>query len=174
MVQSVELLLDKESDAAIRAQWDLLGDAELPTARRSGPSPHHAPHITLWAGQALSSETEEALPGLFGDLDLELVIGGVLLFGPRRSRYILVRQVVVSAALAALQRAVSDLCRGREFGGFDDGAWSPHVTLARRLAVDQVTPALRALAGAPSELTATVRHARRWDGDRRQAWLISG
>ena len=63
MVQSVELLLDEESDAAIRAQWDLLGDAGLPTARRSGPSPHHAPHITLWAGEALSSETEEALPG---------------------------------------------------------------------------------------------------------------
>ena len=139
------------------------------------PSPHHAPHITLWAGQALSPETEKALPGLFGDLDLELVIGGVLLFGPRRSpRYILVRQVVVSAALAALQRAVSDLCRGSEFGSFDDGAWSPHVTLARRLAIDQVAPALRALAGAPSELTATVRRARRWDGDRRQAWLISG
>ena len=88
--------------------------------------------------------------------------------------YVLVRQVVVSAALAMLQHAVAEHCRGSAFGGFDDGEWSPHVTLARRVGIDQVAPALRALARAPNELTATVRRARRWDGDRRQAWLISG
>ena len=53
VTQSVELLLDEAADAAIRAQWDLLGDAGLPTARRTAPSPHHAPHITLWAGDAV-------------------------------------------------------------------------------------------------------------------------
>ena len=173
MVQSVELLLDEESDAAIRTQWDLLGDAGLPTARRSTPSPHHAPHVTLWAGQALSPESEEALPRLFGDLDLELVIGSVLLFGPHRVGYVLVRQVLVSATLGDLQRRVVGVC-GSGFGDqFGDGSWSPHITLVRRVGVDQVTLALRALSSAPSELTATVRVARRWDSARKRAWLLN-
>ena len=34
MTQSVELLLDEATDTEIRAQWDLLGDSGLPTARR--------------------------------------------------------------------------------------------------------------------------------------------
>ena len=173
MTQSVELLLDAASDAGIRAQWDSLGDAGLPTARRSTPSPHHAPHITLWAGDRVDPEVDLALPRLFGGLDLEVVIGGVLLFGPHQTGYVLVRQVMVSAAVGDLQRRVIELC-GPGYGSqFGDGRWSPHVTLARRLGIDQVTQALRALAGAPAELTATVRAARRWDGTRRQAWLLN-
>ena len=62
------------------------------------PSPHHAPHITLWAGDRVDPEVDLALPRLFGGLDLELVIGGVLLFGPHQTGYVLVRQVMVSAA----------------------------------------------------------------------------
>ena len=61
MTQSVELLLDASADAEIRAQWDRLGDAGLPTARRAEPSPHHAPHLTLWAGDTVSAETDAAL-----------------------------------------------------------------------------------------------------------------
>ena len=173
MTQSVELLLDAVADAEIRAQWDRLGDAELPTARRTEPSPHHAPHLTLWAGDSVSAETDAALPGLFRGLDLEVVVGSVLLFGPRRGAYVLVRQVPVSAALADLQRQVAELCGARPQGQFGDGRWSPHVTLARRVATEQVGSALTALAGSAAELTAAVRQARRWDGDRKQAWWLS-
>ena len=173
MTQSVELLLDDATDAAVRSQWDRLGDAGLSTARRPEPSPHHAPHVTLWAGDRLDAAVDAQLPALFGELDLELVIGGVLLFGPRRWGYVLARQVVISTALAALQQRVVRVC-GSGYGQFGDGHWSPHITLARRLGVDQVGPALRALGHAPAELTATVRRARRWDGSHKLAWVISG
>jgi 2'-5' RNA ligase len=172
MTQSVELLLDDAADAALRDQWDRLGDAGLPTARRSEPSPHHAPHVTLWAGDRLSAAAEPQLPPLFTDLDLELAIGGVLLFGPRRWGYVLARQILVSTGLAALQQRVVEVC-GRGYGQFGDGNWSPHVTLARRMHSDQISPALQALRHAPDRLTATVRRARRWDGDRKVAWSLT-
>ena len=172
MTQSVELLLDDITDGAIREQWDRLGDAGLPTARRTEPSPHHAPHVTLWAGDRLAAAADAQLPDLFGDLDLELLIGSVLLFGPHRSSYVLVRQVLISTALAQVQQRVLQVC-GAGYGQFGDGQWSPHVTLARRLAVDQVGSALQALSRGPSELTATVHRARRWDGNRRLAWPLT-
>ena len=173
MTQSVELLLDDAADTEIRAQWDRLGEAGLPTARRDEPSPHHAPHVTLWAGQRLEADVDALLPSLFGRLDLRLLIGSVMLFGPQRAGYILVRQVVVSTALAEIQGEVVRACGGGFSGQFLDGRWSPHVTLGRRVGVDQVGPALRVLAGAPAELTAVVRRVRRWDGDRRVAWPLT-
>lgn len=173
MTQSVELLLDDAADARIRAQWDRLGDAGLPTARRTEPSPHHAPHLSLWAGGRLGDAAEAALPPVFVGLDLRLVIGGLLLFGPRRDEYVLVRQVLVSTALARLQQRVVEICGSGYGGQFADGRWSPHITLARRMHTDQVGAALQALSHAPAELTATVRRARRWDGDRKLAWSLT-
>ena len=101
------------------------------------------------------------------------MIGGLLLFGPQRGGYVLVRQVVVSTALAALQQRVVGICGSGYGGQFSDGRWSPHITLARRVRGEQVGPALQALADAPAELTATVRRARRWDGDRKLAWSLT-
>ena len=57
MTQSVELLLDNAADTEIRAQWDRLGDAGLPTARRNKPNPSHAPHLTLWAGDLVDADS---------------------------------------------------------------------------------------------------------------------
>lgn len=171
MTQSVELLLDAAADAEIRAQWDLLADAGLPTERRPGPGASHAPHLTLWAGDEVAPEDDEVLPGLFAGLDLELVIDGTLLFGPRRNGYVLVRPVAVSRALLALQQRVVQRL-GPGYGGFHDGGWSPHVTLARRVGTDAVGPALRALADAPVALATRVRAARRWDSDRKVTWPL--
>ena len=173
MTQSVELLLDEAADAEIRAQWDRLGDAGLPTARRTQPSPSHAPHVTLWAGDALDPAADALLPELFAGLDLELVVGSVLLFGPRRGSFVLVRAVVASAALLDLQRRVGQTCGAAAYPGFEDGRWSPHVTLARRVGVDQVGPSLVALADSPPELITRIRSARRWDSDTRRAWSLT-
>lgn len=170
VTQSVELLLDDAGDAQIRRQWDLLGDAGLPTSRRTRPSPSHAPHVTLWAGDVIEPVDDEALFGRFADLDLELVIGSLLLFGPRRGRYVLVRQVVASRALLDLQQQVRQILRTPAYPGFEGGRWSPHVTLARRVAVDQVAPSLAVLAGCPPELLTRVPHGRRWDSDAKFAW----
>lgn len=173
MTQSVELLLDEATDSEIRAQWDRLGDAGLPTSRRTVPSPSHAPHLTLWAGDVLAAEGDADLPMLFADLDLELVIGGVLLFGPRRGGYVAVRAVTASVALLELQQRVVHACRTPAYPGFEDGRWTPHVTLARRVGVAQVGPSLQALAGSPPELVARVHSARRWDSDRKRTWPLT-
>jgi 2'-5' RNA ligase len=170
VTQSVELLLDDATDAEIRAQWDRLGDAGLPTARRTQPSPSHAPHVTLWAGDAIDASDDALLPALFADLELELVIGSPMLFGPRRGSYVLVRQVVASRALLDLQQQVLRTLPAPAYPGFEDGRWSPHVTLARRVRADQVAPSLAVLAGSPPELVARVPHGRRWDSDAKVAW----
>ncbi|HLL63279.1 MAG TPA: 2'-5' RNA ligase family protein [Propionibacteriaceae bacterium] len=173
MTQSVELLLDEAADAEIRAQWDRLGDAGLPTSRRSTPSPSHAPHVTLWAGDAIHPDHDAALPRQFADLDLELVVGSVMLFGPRRGSYVLVRAVVPSAALLGLQQQVVRCLRTPAYWGFGAGRWTPHVTLARRVGTDQVGPALAVLAASPPELVTRVRQVRRWDSDAKRVWALT-
>ena len=173
MTQSVELLLDDAADAEIRSQWDRLGDAGLPTSRRTMPSPSHAPHVTLWAGDAIDRDDDAALPALLAAVDLELVVGSVMLFGPRRGGYVLVRAVVPSAALLELQQQVVRRLRTPAYWGFEAGRWSPHVTLARRVTTEQVGPSLAALSGCRPELLARVREIRRWDSDAKRAWLVT-
>lgn len=132
MAQSVELLLDERADAAVRRQWNLLTDAGLPSERRADPRPpvdHHCPHITLYAGDALPADAEDRLAELVSGLRLELQLGAVTVFGPRRGRAILVRQVTPSVPLLQLQEQVAAVCGAEADGQFGAGRWAPHVTL---------------------------------------------
>lgn len=172
MTQSVELTLDAEVDRAVRDQWALLAEAGLPTEQRSVPSPSHRPHVTLYAGSTLDAEPDRRLPGLFAGLDLQLRIGPELLFGPRRGQVVLVRQVVPSLELLALEAAVAALCGASPDGQFGPGRWTPHVTLARRVPVGKVGAVLAALGEMP-ELDAVSRDCRRWDSDRRETWSLT-
>jgi 2'-5' RNA ligase len=172
VTQSVELTLDAEADRAVRDQWALLAEAGLPTEQRTVPSPSHRPHVTLYAGQTLDAEADGRLPELFVGLDLPLRIGSVLLFGPRRGQVVLVRQVVASQELLALQQAVAERCGASPDGQFGPGRWTPHVTLARRVAVGQVGAVLAALGEVP-ELMAVSRDCRRWDSEHRETWSLT-
>lgn len=181
MAQSVELVLDDRADTLVRRQWDLLADHGLPSARRANPDPHHRPHVTLFAAVTLDPTVDQGLPGLVATHDvvgLPLLIGPPTLFGPparrgkRPGSYVLVRAVAVSAPLLRLQRAVADLCGADPDGTFADGRWLPHVTLARRVAPDQVGAALTVLAAEPEPILARVARCRRWDGDTRSAWWL--
>jgi 2'-5' RNA ligase len=172
MAQSVELTLGAAAEAQLTAQWARLAAAGLPSSQRPQPSPHHRPHITLYAAEAISPEADAALPGTVAGLDLIVRVGSVMVFGPRRGRYVLVRQVVVSAELLTVQRRVADACGAEPGGQFGPGRWSPHVTLAPRVLAEQVSPALVVL-GAEDELETRVTACRRWDGERRTAWWLS-
>ena len=173
MTQSVELLLDERAEAAVRRQWNLLAEAGLPSERRSGASEHHRPHVTLYAADAIPPEAEATLPGLVGDLELELRIGALTIFGPRHGQCILVRQVTASIDLLALQGRIAVACGADPAGQFGAGRWSPHVTLARRMAVEAVGAALTALGWtADRAVEARVLGCRRWDGTRKVAWLL--
>lgn len=177
MAQSVELLLDRVGEEAIRAEWDRLGEAGLPTERRATPSPSHRPHITLFAADALPEGTDPVLPSAVAGLDLLLMLGSPMVFGPRgqsRDSYVLVRQVVPSLELLELQRRVALMCEAAEDGPFGPGRWSPHLTLARRVSAEQVGLALTALStGRAREPAVRITACRRWDSVARRDWLLT-
>jgi 2'-5' RNA ligase len=172
VAQSVELIFDPVTEDALRLQWDRLADAGLKSSRRSHPDPHHRPHLTLFAAETISAEADERLPALFVDLHLTLRIGSLMIFGPRHGHVILVRSVVPSTELLVLQTRTAQLCGADAAGQFGAGGWTPHVTLARRMGLDQVRMAIDLLGDSATELSGVVRHCRRWDGQRRTVrWL---
>lgn len=173
MTQSVELTLDAATEAAVREQWARLAEAGLPTEQRRQPSPSHRPHVTLYAADTLDDGADAGLPALLAGLELPLQVGSVLLFGPRRGAVVVVRQVVPSGELLALQTRVAALCGADPGGQFGPGRWSPHVTLARRVPLGQLGAVLSALGDLP-DLTAVSRRCRRWDSERRETWELTG
>ena len=172
MTQSVELLLDAATEAVVLGEWARLAEAGLPTEQRVEPSPTHRPHVTLWAGPTIAPEVDVALPALVAGLELPLLLGSLLVFGPRRGQVVLVRQVVASAALLALQAQVAGRCGTEADSHFAPGRWTPHVTLARRVRVEQLGAVVAALEAVP-DLEAISRTCRRWDGDAKVAWDLA-
>jgi len=173
MTQSVELLLDPAAEAAVHDQWVRLAEAGLPSALRTPAPPHHRPHITLWAGASVPVGAEAAWVELMTGLDLSLVVGSWLVFGPRRGRCVLVRQVVPTVALLDLQRAVAEVAEADSGGFFGPGRWSPHVTVSPRIATHQLGAGLAALEGSAPEIPTRVTDCRRWDGEARTAWSLT-
>ena len=172
MTQSVELLLDPATEAVVLGEWALLAEAGLPTEQRPEPSPSHRPHVTLWAGPAVSEEVDAALPTLVAGLELPLLLGSLLVFGRRRGQVVLVRQVVTNVALLGLQTRVAERCGTDPDSHFAAGRWSPHVTLARRVPVDLLGEVVATL-GAVPDVSAISRSCRRWDGDAKVAWDLT-
>jgi 2'-5' RNA ligase len=155
-VVSIELLLDAATEARVRHEWDALAAAGLPSLA-SHTAPSNRPHITM----LVRTELEPfAAADLIGSLPIPLMLGGPMLFGAAERR-VLVRSVVPTADLLALHAAV----HGRVPPGDDarhtrPGEWMPHVTLARRVRLDDL-PAAIALVG--DELAGQVVGMRRWD-----------
>ncbi|MQY25390.1 2'-5' RNA ligase family protein [Nocardia aurantia] len=166
MVQSVELLLDDAAEAEVRRQWRLLAEAGV-----HSPASDHRPHVTLGVARQIWPRIEQAL----GALEFRPVparLGGLLVFGARNP--ILVRSVVPSEALLDLhQRVFSVLapCPGVPANVRPD-AWTPHVTLARRVKPQQIGEAVHAVA-TDRDFPATFVGIRRWDGDRRRDWPVA-
>ena len=173
MTQSVELTLDDAADGAVRRLWSRLADAGLPTEQRTGSSSSHRPHITLFAGDAIAPEVDDALPEALSGLSLAVRLGGLLAFGPRRGAVVLTRQVVPSRELLDLQAEVAARCSADPAGHFGPGRWTPHVTLARRVPVAELGLVVQALGDLP-ELEGVSRGCRRWDSDRRVTWELAG
>lgn len=160
----VELLLDPDTDAAVREQWRLLDAAGLPSqARHRGAS--NRPHVTLtmsraWPEPAGLREATAALAAL----PVPVRLGAPVVFG--REPYILARLVVVTDALLTLHRDLVERLPPLASELLVPDRWTPHVTLGRRLSAGQVGEALAVLAPAP-ERHATLDLARHWDSDAR-------
>jgi hypothetical protein len=153
-VQSLELLLDPDADARVRAVWQRLVDADLPSqARHRGAS--NAPHVTLIAAGGIP------IPTAVAGLPLPLVLGPPTLLGAGGVRT-LAFGVVPSAALLALHARVWEEAAPTEPTPFSaPGDWTPHVTLARRLPLADLPRALDAIG--EDGIPATAVELRHWD-----------
>ncbi len=171
-VQSVELLLDRATDDAVRGQWALLTAAGLPSqARHTGES--NAPHVTLAVRTTIPDALDDALAAAVLDLP-PVRLGGLLVFAHRRC--VLARAVVPSAPLLALHarvHAVLDAEPACDASAphLAPGTWTPHVTLARNLPVADLSAAVAALGPVP-EVGGSVAAVRRWDASRRRTWVL--
>jgi hypothetical protein len=168
----VELLLDADLDALVRHEQEALVEAGVARQLRRGGDPA-VPHLTVGVAASIPSDTEEALRAMDHGVGLELRLGGLLLLGERST--VLVRVVVPSVRLLELQATVWETLRGCP--GMPDnlapGAWTPHVTLVRRVSPSDLPTAVDVLGGRTSA-EGSVAGMRRWDGDARRAWALGG
>lgn len=179
MVQSVELLLDEQSDALIRREWAYLAELGLPSQARH-PGSSNRPHITVGVATSIDDDAERRLSTMiagardrgtwrFPDL---LRLGGLVVFGGTRS--VLARAVVPSPELMDLHARVHEVLAGSPGipPHLEPGHWTPHVTLAMRMRADEIGSAASHLVADLRDVDAGVSAVRRWDGDRRSEWIV--
>jgi hypothetical protein len=168
----VELLLDARLDATVRREQEALVDAGVARQLRRGGDPA-VPHLTVSVAASIPPDIEEALRAIDHGVGLQLRLGGLMLLGGRST--VLVRAVVPSVPLLELQAMVWETLRGCPGmpANLAPGAWTPHVTLVRRVGPSDLPTAVDALGGRTSA-EGSVAGMRRWDGDARRAWALDG
>jgi 2'-5' RNA ligase len=179
VTQSVELLLDDDQDAAVRRQWLALRDAGLPS-QADHPGETNRPHLTLSIAGQVPAYLETALKAAFtGRVPIPLRLGALVCFpagpaAPGAAQQVLARLVVPNEELLELQATCAQLFDPLPGASpqLRPGAWTPHVTLARRIPAGQVSAALTAL-GRVEESIGTGVEIRRWNSETRTAWLIT-
>ena len=107
MVHSVELLFDTETDAEVRQLWSELTDAGV-RSLASSTSPSNRPHVTLSVAEDMDDAVNDPLRRLLHRLPFSCTIGAPMLFG--RGPFTLVRLLIPSAELLALQADVHEVC----------------------------------------------------------------
>jgi hypothetical protein len=169
MAQALELTFDRRADETIRAQWEDLRAAGLPSMARH-TAPTNRPHLTLDAREAVAPEAEAALGAVALRLPVEVVVGSPLLFHARR-RWVLTRHVVMDRSLLELHAHALALLGPEPDSLTSPGRWGPHVTRARGVSDDQLPAALK-LVSTAQPLTAVALRLRRWDSVAGRAWDV--
>jgi 2'-5' RNA ligase len=169
MVHSIELLLDFDTESAVRRVWSALSEAGL-----RSPPPTSRPHVTLLVADRISPEVEDKLSLVLHRLPLPCVIGAPMAFG--RSPFVLVRAVVPSAELLELQAEVARICLTYLTPGALPntavGQWTPHITLARGVDPSQLSRAF-SIRKTTRDIRGSAVGLRRWDGNKRVEHLIT-
>lgn len=155
-VVSVELLLDPDTEARVRADWRNLADAGL-SSLAAHTAPSNRPHITLLVRPALASVAFTAATARL-PVAIELAEPVVFAHGDRG---VLAWRVTLSGELRELHRQVHLAAGpGPDAAHTAPGEWTPHITVARRLRLGALPDAL-ALIGPP--IAGTGASLRRWD-----------
>lgn len=155
-IVSIELILDPETEWSVRADWARLAAAGLPSLA-SHRSPSSRPHVTLLVRPDLE-------PVAFADaaamLPVPVVLASPILFR-HGDRGVLAWGVEPTDELLRLHRVVHRAApKGADAPHTSPGKWTPHVTLARRLRVDDLAVALDVLPGRHVGRGVALR---RWD-----------
>jgi 2'-5' RNA ligase len=171
VAHSVELLLDPDTDQAVRRVWQDLAEAGLPS-QAAHRAPSNRPHVTMTVAAAIDGAVDAELSDVAAALPVPCRLGAPLVFG--RGPFILTRLVVPSAGLLDLHAQVHRICLlhmpSGPFAHAAPGSWTPHVTVARRLDGAALERAV-ALAGGPT-LDGAFVGLRRWDGDARTEFAL--
>ncbi|WP_447914020.1 2'-5' RNA ligase family protein [Microbacterium phyllosphaerae] len=153
---AIELLLDAEAEAAIRAEWDALAARGLSNLA-GHTSASNRPHITLVARVDLSPPGPDVLAGI---RSFPIAMGAPLLFGSG-DRRVLARSIVPSPELIGLRDTIlAAVGPGDDAPHTAPGEWMPHVALARRLRVADLAAALDLIDG---DIQAHARNVRHWE-----------
>ncbi|WP_144206983.1 2'-5' RNA ligase family protein [Mycobacterium tilburgii] len=168
MVHSIELVFDRDTEAAVRRIGEELASAGIPSQ-----APASRPHVTLAVAESIAADVDELLCPLSARMPLGALIGAPLLFG--RSSAVFARLVVPSTELLALHAEVHRRCGPyllpAPMPNSLPGQWTGHVTLVRRVGGAQLARALR-IAGRPAQLQGSFAGLRRWDGNKRVEHLL--
>lgn len=158
-LHSLELVPDEAGRASVRALWDALRDAGLPSqADHTGAS--NQPHVTVVEAEGLGlpdAAIDVARARLRGMLPVTATARGVLLLGGEKVTLALAVDLdddLVRRVLAVRVQVPDRAHRG----------WLPHVSLARRVPRDRITEALDVV-GTP-EIELRLTEVRRWDPDK--------
>ncbi len=155
-MHALELLPDDAGGDVVRAQWQALRDAGLPS-QLDHRGTTNTPHVTVVAAPGLTAVDEQRASDLLSPLlPVEVRASGIALLGG--SKVSLVRLLDVPDELV---RAVLEL--RAELPAAQHLGWLPHLTLARRMRRDDVGQALDVVGH--DDLVLTVTQLRRWDPD---------
>jgi 2'-5' RNA ligase len=169
MVHSIELVFDRDTEAAIRHIWNDLAANGIPSQ-----APASRPHVTLAVAERIDPSVDALLSPVARRLPLDCAVGSVVLFG--RANVVFARLVVPTSELLDLHTEVHRLCgphmSPQPMPNSLPGQWTAHVTLARRVGAAQLDKALR-IANRPSQIDGRFAGLRRWEGDKRVEHLLS-
>jgi hypothetical protein len=166
-MRSVELTFGESLDSLVRSDWSRFADAGLPSlAAHTAPS--NRPHITLAAGHELALHAGSG--DLWDGLPLGIHFSGLVVFPTPMGRFVLARLVVPSRTLLKLHTGLHRRCTGA-FAYTCPDAWTPHVTLSRRIPGELLGAAME-LVDARAEGWCT--DARLWDGPTKTVTSLSG
>lgn len=157
-MHSIELTFEDATDSAIRSDWARLAEAGVPSLA-GHTSPSNSPHVTLAAGPDL--HLPDTLQGLWERLPLDISFSGVHIFPARPGTYVLARSVIVTSPLLEVHRFLHQHISGALPLTRPD-AWTPHVTLARRVPGHQLGMAMDLL---ELRLEGRCTEARLWDSN---------
>ncbi|KRE81292.1 2'-5' RNA ligase family protein [Arthrobacter sp. Soil764] len=153
-MRSIELVFDDATDSLVRADWARLAAAGLPSLA-AHTSASNSPHITLAAGPDLIAADE----GPWEGLPIDVIFSGAIVFPAGTGRYVLARSVLLTSPLLDLHRLLHQGLSGA-LPQTCPGAWTPHVTISRRIPAHQLGTALDLLA---LRLEGRCTGARLWD-----------